>query len=528
MSAPSSNRALLEVRDLTVSYDGPGEPRPAISNLSFAVAAGEVLGIQGRSGCGKTSTALAILRLLPADVAVKGSVYFQGRDLLRLSDSELREIRGREIAIVYQEPALALNPVMCVGDQIGEVLRAHISQTSVQRKDRVREMLQAVHLDPARFYGAYPHELSGGERHRVVLAQALVCSPSLVIADEPTAGLDPALKSEILDLIEKLRQESGAAFLLISHDRSVIERLADRRINLHEQQPISASVPVSAAKQIRAERAGVPREAKPLITVRNLSKWYGARGLFRRKQAEKRALDAVDLTIPFASLVGLVGPSGSGKSTFARCLALLEQPDSGEILFESKNLLNLGDKELRQHRPLFQYIAQESSEALNPRLTAYEAVEEPLSIQGTLGFDQRRQTAEEAMRQVGLDFNAGTRSCHEFSGGQKQRLLIARALTLEPRLLILDESLSGLDSETQRGILDLLLDLKHTLGITHFLISHDLELVNRHADCIAVMQNGRIVQHDTTKQVADDPEHWSVGNVFHCAAQQELVPAEAE
>ena len=213
LPAPNLNRALLEVRELTVTYRGSGEPRPVVRNLDFSICAGEVLGIRGRSGCGKTSTALALLNLLPRDVRVAGSVIFQQRNLLEARESELRAIRGRNISIVYQEPGIALNPVMRVGDQIAELLRAHTRENSQQRKHRVMQMLKKVRLSPERFYHAYPHELSGGERHRVVLAQALICQPSLVIADEPTAGLDPTLKNEILDLMIKLRHDSGAAFL---------------------------------------------------------------------------------------------------------------------------------------------------------------------------------------------------------------------------------------------------------------------------------------------------------------------------
>ena len=528
LPAPTPNRALLEVRDLTVCYGGTAEPRFAVRDLNFSIAAGEVLGIQGRSGCGKTSTALALLNLLPPAARVSGSVTYGGRNLLALNDSELRTIRGRDIAIVYQEPALALNPVMRVGDQISEVLRAHIPQKSAQRKHRVRQMLDRVHLNPDRFYDAYPHELSGGERHRVVLAQALICSPSLVIADEPTAGLDIAIKKEILDLIASLRRDFGAAFLLISHDRSVIDRLADRTLELpsgSQEKQRSACQPVLHVAVREQGNIGTP---EPLIKVSNLSKWYGSRGLFRRKNAEKRALDSVDLTIPKNSLVALVGPSGSGKSTLARCLALLENADSGEILFNGKNLRKLSTKQLREHRPLLQYIAQDSSEALNPRLTAGEAVEEPLLIQGRFTKTERRQRALEIMRQVGLDPATASRSCHEFSGGQKQRLVIARALALKPQLLILDESLSGLDPETQNGILGLLVHLKQHTGVAQLLISHDLDLVAKVADVVAVMQDGCVIEHATHKQVLENPEHWSTEHVMHAAVRQELVLAEAE
>jgi ABC-type glutathione transport system ATPase component len=527
LPAPTPNRALIEVRDLTVCYGGTSEPRFAVRELNFSIAAGEVLGIQGRSGCGKTSTALALLNLLPPAARVSGSVAYGGRNLLALNDSELRTIRGRDIAIVYQEPALALNPVMRVGAQISEVLRAHIPQKSAQRKHRVRQMLDRVHLNPDRFYDAYPHELSGGERHRVCLAQALICSPSLVMADEPTAGLDATLKNEILDLIASLRRDFGAAFLLISHDHSVIDRLADRTLELsgsqEKQRPVYRPV-----LDVAVREPGNIGTLEPLIRVSNLSKWYGSRGLFRRKNAEKRALDSVDLTIPKNSLVALVGPSGSGKSTLARCLALLETADSGEILFNGKNLRELNTKQLREHRPLLQYIAQDSSEALNPRLTASEAVEEPLLIQRRFAKTERRTQAKEIMRQVGLDPATASRSCHEFSGGQKHRLVIARALALKPQLLILDESLSGLDPETQNGILGLLVHLKQHTGVAQLLISHDLDLVAKVADVVAVMQDGCVIEHATHKQVLENPEHWSTEHVMHAAVRQELVLAEAE
>lgn len=524
LPAPAQ-RALLEVRDLSISYDGLGEPRFAVRNVNFSIAAGEVLGIQGRSGCGKTSTALALLNLLPDDVHVEGAVLYRERNLLTIAEQELRKIRGQQISIVYQEPALALNPVMTIGDQIAEVLRAHIVLSGRERKDRVKRMLETVRLNPERFFYAYPHELSGGERHRAVLAQALICNPSLVIADEPTAGLDELTKKEILDLIANLREKTGAAFLLISHDRSVIDQLADRRMefpSVTEEPKIVAEPTFSLPRRAHA----VVSDHEPLIKVRNLSKWYETRGLFRRKHAEKRALDSVDLTIPEASLVALIGPSGSGKSTLARCLALLETPDVGEILFAGRNLLQLSGKRLREHRPLLQYVAQESAEALNPRLTALEAVEEPLLIQG-FDAEERLRKTEEVMRQVGLDPSAANRSCHEFSGGQKQRLVIARALTLKPRLLILDESLSGLDPETQQEILNLLLDLKRALGIAQLLISHDLHLVAKAADSVAVMQEGCIVEHVSGKQVAN-ADHLAAGHSVHGAARQELVLAEAE
>jgi len=519
----SPSRVLLEVRDLRVSY-GRGtrcELEGGTPAISFDVYAGEILGMQGRSGCGKTSTALAILRLLPPDASVSGSALFQGKDLLQLSDRELRSIRGKQISIMYQEPTLALNPVLRVGDQIAEVARAHgLSETKVQ----AATMLERVGLDPKRYYAAYPHELSGGERHRIVLAQALICRPQLVIADEPTASLDAALKTEILELIDSLRRQFGTAFLLISHDRGVISRVADRVIELPQESGSHAAKPLLSAAT-RANVCNTDRHIQePLIAIRNLSKRYRARGLFAFGRSEKQAVDDVTLTIHSGTLTGLIGPSGSGKSTLARCLALLEEADGGEILFQNRNLLQLTRHELRRYRPMLQYVAQDPAAALNPRLTAAEAIEEPMLIQGIGDRKKRRTAAEELMRRVGLNSADADRSCHKFSGGQKHRLAIARSLALEPKLLIFDESLSGLDPETQAEILSLMNEMKETLSITQLLISHDLDLVSAVADSIAVIRDGRIVEQASPDGVFEKAQSSSLES----APKRELVAVEYE
>lgn len=496
MPACSLTPALLEVRDLSVSYGAGDKTTPIVQSLNFSISAGEVLGIQGRSGCGKTTVALALLKLLPPSATVTGSAFFRGTDLLKLEDSRLRKVRGREISIISQEPALALNPLLRVGDQISEVLRAHTSLNTSQRREQVRKILDQVHLKSERYYRAYPHELSGGECHRIVLAQALVCRPALVIADEPTAGLDYALKNEILDLIDRLRRETGSAFLLISHDLTVIQRLADRTIDLSPT-PGHKTALIRSCRSIEDESI-TPAESVQLISVRNLSKRYKPRGLFSHPQAEKQALQEVGLSIARGSLTALVGPSGSGKSTLARCIALLESADAGEICFEGQDLTRLHSAELRMLRPRLQYVFQDAAAALNPRLSAAEAIGEPLAIQNTGTREERKRRVETLMEQTGLDPAALHRSCHEFSGGQKQRIVIARALALAPSLLIFDESFSGLDPETRDEILDLLVSLRRKLGITQLLISHDLELVSRVADKILIMREGRIIQQQKT------------------------------
>lgn len=521
----SPSRPLLEVRDLRVSYGKGtcGEGEAAVSNLSFDVDPGEIVGMQGRSGCGKTSTALAILKLLPAEARVSGSVMFQGDDLIRLSERELRRIRGKQMSIIYQEPALALNPVMRIGDQVAEVARAHGLGHATRE---INAMLERVGLGPKRYSVGYPHELSGGERQRVVLAQALICKPRLVIADEPTASLDGSLKSEILRLIESLRAEFGTAFLLISHDRSVVSR-ADRVIDLcNQQKRVPASAQSSVSEKSLAAR--IVRQEEPLVTVRSLCKRYRTRGLFAFGRSEKQALDSVNFDLHRGTLTGLVGASGSGKSTLARCLALLEDADSGEVLFEGNNLLKLARGEARKMRPMLQYIPQDPAAALNPRLSAAEAVGEPLLIQGISDDKKRRSTVEQLLQRVGLDPSTADRSCHEFSGGQKHRLVIARALTLQPKLLILDESLSGLDPETQAGILALLRGIKDRLGITLLLISHDLELVSSVADEVAAMREGQLIDHLDGKEILDQFKYWRDDSKLESLPKQELVLAESE
>ena len=519
MPLSSPARALLEVRDLTVTY--AGAVHRLVDGLNFDIGGAEIVGINGPSGCGKTSAALALLKLLPAHAQVSGSAVFEAQDLLQLGERKMRRIRGRRISLMYQEPALALNPVMRAGDQIAEVLRAHSGLSPAERKRRVQQMLQRVQLSADRCYHAYPHELSGGEKQRVVLAQALVCDPALVVADEPTAGLDAPLRKQILELIASLRDALGISFLLISHDANVTSRFCDRVIEIKKTPATTSVSRVTAA--CRTQSTDPVR--RPLLHVRNLCKWYRGRGLFQKRHAEKHALNSVDLTLPSGALMGLVGPSGCGKSTLARCLALLEPADGGEILFDNANLLSLPEWEMRRYRPKFQYVAQDPADALNPRLSAREVVEEPLLIQ-RIDNGVRRRKAYELLERVGLESGSVERSCHQFSGGQKQRLAIARALAIEPKLLIFDESFSGLDHETRSGIFDLLRELQQSLGITQLLISHDLELVTSVADNIVVMKQGRILDPAISGELIHS-QQWA-SDFWVQSPGEELVLTEAE
>ena len=531
MHTERESRSLLHVRELTVSYCGHGRCTLVVENLNFDITPGEILGIQGRSGCGKTSTALAILKLLPKSAHVGGAAIFGGLDLLQLSELELRKIRGRQISIIYQEPAIALNPVMRVGKQIEEVLRAHGGLDATERKRLAEEMLERVRLSPARFARAYPHELSGGERHRVVLAQALICRPALVIADEPTAGLDFRLKSEIVDLLEELRSELHTAFLLISHDPAVIARLADRKLEAFPDEMNARSRnAVLMPTYSKAAANACPRAGRNdhFLVARRLSKSFRHQGFLAFYRRETQALDSVDIVIPPNAIVGLIGASGSGKSTLAKCLALLETPDSGEIRLGEQNLFTLPKRQRSIVRRAIQYVPQDPAMALNPRFSAVDVVEEPLLIQRWGTKEQRRTRALSLMESVGLDPSVADRSCQQFSGGQKQRLVIARALAVDPKLLIFDESLSGLDPGTQREMIGLIVHLKATLGISQLLISHDLDLVYGVADSVVLMSGGRIVKTNPDHKSSVGAERSISDHMTHALGLPERVLMEVK
>ena len=498
---------LLDIVDLTVGYGGAS--LPALDGVSLTIDRGECVGVTGPSGCGKTTLALAIPGLLPAGTRTSGSICFDGRDLRRLSEPALRRIRGAAISVIFQEPALALSPVLSVGAQIGEVIRAHFPGGRDQRRSQVLEALREVGFgaDAGRIYGAYPHQLSGGQRQRVLIAQAVVCRPALVIADEPTASLDSASRWEILRLIRELNAGHGIAFLLISHSAHVLAAGADRIVALSGGTISAGRLPGTPAAwpapNVRLPEGALPPAASsapepvPIVQVRGVTKRY-ERGVLRRGQSVQ-ALAGVDLTIQQGETLGLAGASGSGKSTLARCLAGLEQVDTGDIVVDGRSLTTPSPH--RQPSSAVQLIFQDSAAALNPRFSALDIITEPLDILGIDTGRERRRLALALMDRVELPRDrAGARPA-EFSGGQRQRLAIARALAVTPRLLILDESLSGLDAETRGRVLELLADLQATAGLTYLCISHDLELLAEIATDIAVMSHGRIIRRGPAPEV---------------------------
>ena len=488
--------SVLQVTNLTVSYQG----HPAVvDGVSLSIDAGEVVGLSGPSGCGKSTLAASLLGLLPHDTTVTGAIGFEGRDLHGLTERELEGIRGARLALVFQESALALNPVLTVGAQIAEVVLAHDRCTRAAALQRARAVMTDVGFggERDRIFDAYPHELSGGQRQRILIAQAIVCRPALVIADEPVASLDEETRAEILALIRTLNDRSGTSFLLITHSVDVLASTATRVVEmragkLFEGSRPARTVPVSLPPLPRAARHH-GRAVDAIVEVVGLRRSYQQRRLFRSHKPAVEALHGVDISIPRGSTMGLTGRSGCGKSTLARCMAGLETPDGGEIRINGTDISPLRGRALLPFRNQVQVIFQDSAAALNPRFTALDVVTEALVIQGIGTPADRRDRAADLMTQVGLSPDRLVSRPGEFSGGERQRLAIARALAVSPRLLILDESFSGLDSATRERIVRLLADLQSTHGLAYLCISHDLDFLARLANDVVVMHEGRIV-----------------------------------
>jgi peptide/nickel transport system ATP-binding protein len=519
---------VLDIADLTIALPPGADRANAVAGVSLQLRAGEVTCLIGESGSGKSLVARSVLGLLPERVRVRaGSILFQGQDLVAARPAAMRAIRGADIAMIFQEPMTALNPLHRIGRQIAEVLRIHSRLRGSQQRARVLELLESVHLpEPARLARSYPHQLSGGQRQRAMIAMALALNPKLLIADEPTTALDVTTQAQILHLIRELQREHGTAVLFITHDFGVVADIADsvavlQRGTLVEQGTAATVLRAPQHPYTQALIAAVPKLVPPLarpastapfiIQAAKVVKVYGARGLFGGRVV--RALDGVDMTLRQGETLGLVGESGSGKSTLARAVTRLMAVDGGEILLSGHDIAGLGRRELRPYRKRMQMVFQDPYGSLDPRQRVVDIIAEGPIIHGT-AVDVARAEALELLGLVGLDVSAAGRFPHEFSGGQRQRIGIARALALRPEVLVADEPVSALDVSVQAQVLALLADIKARLRLSMLFVTHDLRVALQVCDRIAVMRRGQVVEVASTGDIFARPQHAYTRELF--------------
>ncbi|MDI5920154.1 ABC transporter ATP-binding protein [Halomonas sp. LR5S13] len=513
---------LLSIRHLSIALPHGADRDFAVEDVSYDVARGEIMCVVGESGSGKSMAANALMGLLPKGVrATAGEVVFDGQDLLQLTETQHRALRGLRIGMIFQEPMTALNPLMRVGAQIGEVFEAHNRLTPRERQARALELLTEVGIpQPEKAIRAYPFELSGGQRQRVMIAMALALEPELLIADEPTTALDVTTQAQILDLIGDLQRRHGMAVMFITHDFGVVAEIATRVCVMRE----GRIVELGEAREVlehprhdytRALIEAIPSNAMPaareadqsapLLEVRHLQKVFRSRGGLFKPSREVHALDDVSFTMARGETVGIVGESGSGKSTLGRCVVRLERPDSGELLLDGVDLTSLKGEILRRERRRVQMIFQDPYASLNPRTRVGMAIAQGPIANG-VNRQQALKEAGDLLDLVGLGAASAERFPHEFSGGQRQRIGIARALALNPELIVADEAVSALDVSIQAQILELLEDLKQKLSLSLLFITHDLRVAAQICDHIIVMQHGRIVEHGTAEAVFLSPQ----------------------
>ncbi|MDP2786272.1 MAG: ABC transporter ATP-binding protein, partial [Sulfurimicrobium sp.] len=511
---------------LTVSFGRPGQYADAVREASFAIAAGEKLALVGESGSGKSVTALSILQLHDKRQVSypSGSILFQGRELMGLGENELRRIRGRDIAMIFQEPMTSLNPLYTIGEQLMEPLLTHENPSKPVAKKRMIELLARTGIpDPEKRFDAYPHMLSGGQRQRVMIAMALACSPKLLIADEPTTALDVTIQAQILELLEDLQKEFSMAVLLITHDLNLVRRFAQRICVMQEgriveQAPVAQLFAAPRHPYTRQLLQSQPvrligaEESAALEGVPALLEASGVRcafpvksGFFQRQTGEVRAVDHASLMLRPGETLGVVGESGSGKTTLGMCLLRLQEC-AGAIHFDGADLASLGERQLRPLRRNFQVVFQDPYSSLSPRLTVEQIIAEGLNIHFPgLGKQRRRERILAIMAEVGLEESMLWRYPHEFSGGQRQRIAIARVAVLEPKLILLDEPTSALDVSVQKQVLELLRRLQQKHGMSYLFITHDLRVIRAMAHRMIVMQGGRIVEAGETEALFAEP-----------------------
>ncbi len=513
---------LLSVTDLAVGFTQGGTTTRAVDGVSFSLARGGTLALVGESGSGKSVTAMAIARLLEASGAevLGGRILFGGRDLLRTSEADMRNVRGRAITMVFQEPMTSLNPLHSIERQVGEILALHGRIGGDKLRGRVVSLLADVGIpDPASRLGAFPHQLSGGQRQRVMIAMALANRPDLLIADEPTTALDVTVQAQILRLLKDLQAKLGMAMLFITHDLGIVRRIADdvavmqkgRIVEGGRVEDIFRNPQHPYTKMLlAAEPKGAPPAADPsaksILKAEDLKVWFPIkRGFLRRTIGYVKAVDGISLDIREGQTVGVVGESGSGKTTLGLAILRLIRSE-GPVSYLGRRIDGLDTAALRPLRRDLQVVFQDPYGSLSPRLSVAEIVEEGLTVERRLPYAERREIVARALADTGLDPSAMDRYPHEFSGGQRQRIAIARAMVLQPKLVVLDEPTSALDMSVQAQIVDLLRDLQRRRGLAYLFISHDLKVVRALAAEIVVMRNGRVVEAGPAADIFANPQ----------------------
>ena len=519
----------LEIDHLNLwfnSFDDDNNPvrNQVLFDVSLALEKGETVALVGESGSGKSITAMSILRLLEesGNTSQQGTINFEGRNLSDLSREEIRKIRGNRIAMIFQEPMTSLNPVYTIGNQLTEPLKLHRNMSGPEAEQEAIRLLDRTGIDdPAGRLTAYPHQLSGGQRQRVMIAMALACRPSLLIADEPTTALDVTIEAQILELIKDLQQEFGMGVLLITHDLELVRKHAERiyimkngQIVEHGTKNVIFTSP--SHEYTRCLMSAIPKSRKQKVTpgplllktsglscvFKTFNGWIHP---FKRREKITRAVDQVNLDLHQGTTWGIVGESGSGKTTLAMAILKLIH-SKGEILFEGENIQNWSSKRLRPLRREIQIVFQDPFSSLSPRFTVQEIIEEGLKIhRPETSREERYELVVESLKEVGLTEEMAFRYPHEFSGGQRQRIAIARVIILKPKLLILDEPTSALDVTIQGQIIDLLLKLQNKYDMTYMFISHDLRVIRALADYVAVMQRGRIIEAGPAQEIFKSP-----------------------
>ena len=520
MSA-ETKQPVLEVRNLSVALPKGGDRVHAVEKVSFTVNPGEIVCLVGESGSGKSVIAFTVMGLLAKALKpTSGEILLQGENILAASEDRLRELRCTRMSMIFQEPMTALNPVMTCGDQIDEVLSTHTQLDAATRKAKIIAILARVKLpEPERIYASFPHQLSGGQRQRIMIAMALVLDPVLLIADEPTTALDVTTQAEILKLVAELQAGQGTGVLFITHDFGVVAEIAHRVAVLRwgelvemgpTEQILSRPVQgytkmlISSVPSITPVHRGVRRDGTTVLRTEKLGKTYTGNAFFQKARVVKAAVD-VDLDIRKGETLGIVGESGSGKSTVARCIARLIDPTEGKVYLGDTEIATMSASKLRPHRRRVQIVFQDPYRSMNPRITVGDfIIEGPMNF--GLGRDEAMARARKLMETVRLDPNALDRFPHQFSGGQRQRICIARALAMEPELLIADEAVSALDVSVQKQVLELLDEIRVRLNLAVLFITHDLRVAAQICDYVAVMSKGRVVEYGSAEQVFGSPK----------------------